>query len=343
MTHTSRLVVALLGLATACRGDGEVAAPQPVSALVASKLAVLAVGVATAPQGRSFFDNFLPCARRGVIDYRNTPRGRQATFSGCDAGDGVVVDGTAEVRWTGPGGNRDRIESIELIGPLYVRPTDGRSVLDQVDRIEVRGITFADPQYPSVESLATDVVRVTVAGVTTPIDARARPDLIFHPSLAIDAIPNPGNSLAELTEADLKRIAYHGALAIARTLFNETLEIQRGAHTHTEPCGTMRVTPDAANLPRLDMTWTACDARHGLLVGGTFSTRWSEFAPQAGRMAMVVDGALTLGGGVPMVTLSRLEWAVSGLGSFPATIRIAGRLVSGAQQRTYAFDVLVDD
>src|SRR5215216_4060620 len=107
-----RLAVAT-GLLGACGRDtaGPVQAPGPT----ASKVAVLSIAVATGDEGRAFFDNFIPCPRRGVIDYTNTPAGRRATFSGCDAGDGVVVDGDAEVRWV-EAGNRERIARIEVSG-----------------------------------------------------------------------------------------------------------------------------------------------------------------------------------------------------------------------------------
>src|ERR671913_2519384 len=51
----------------------------PETALVASKLAVLSIATATAREGRSFFDNFLSCPRRGVVNYHNTTAGRRAT------------------------------------------------------------------------------------------------------------------------------------------------------------------------------------------------------------------------------------------------------------------------
>jgi len=350
MWPPSRLRSVVLALVAAgCGGEGAegVVGAGTESALVASKLAVLAVGVATAGEGHSFFDNFLPCPRRGVIDYRNTPRGREATFTGCDAGDGVVVDGTAEVRWTQPGADRGRITAVELApgGKLTVRVGDAAP--EVVGALTVTGITFALPtpgDSPTVETLVVAPVRVTAGGATTSLHERATPANVFHPALAIDAIPNPAGSLDALTEADLKRVAYHGAMALASVLLNETLEVQRGPHTHTEPCGTMRVTPDPATLlTRLDMAWNACEVGYGLFESGTFAVEWAEFDARGGRVSMVVQGALTLGGGVPRTTLSRLEWTVTGLGDFPTRIRIAGRLVGGGRERTYAFELVVDD
>lgn len=341
------ILIPLLLLAAACGGAPSLTGPQPgTPQLAASKLAILAVGAATAPQGRSFFDNFLPCPRRGVIDYRNTPLGRQVTFSGCDAGDGVVVDGSAELRWTQAGGDRERIERIEVVGPLTVRVGEAASTLQS---ITITGIAFRQPSSESnelvVERLITSDVRVVSAGTVAMLDERATPAAVFRPAITADAIPNPGGSLDALTDADLKRIAYHGAMALAGILFNETLEIQRGAHEHVEPCGTMQVTPIVAtNLPLLQMSWNACDMRLGIFESGNFSAQWLEMSQQSGRLSMRVQGALTLGGGVPTVTLDRLDWTVSNLAAgFPATIRIAGTLVRGAQQRSYVFDLVVDD
>ena len=60
-------------------------------------------------------------------------------------------------------------------------------------------------------------------------------------------------------------------------------------------------------------------------------------------MAMLVDGSLTMGGGIPRTSVERLEWTVSGTSSLPASVLIEGRLVAGGNQRGYAFSVVVDD
>jgi hypothetical protein len=311
--------------------------------LVGSKLAVLAVAVATGPQGRSFFDNFLPCPRRGVVDYRNTPAGRQATFSGCEMGDGVTVDGSAELRWTTPNADRRQVRRIELEGSLTVAVQGGEPV--RVERMTVEGISFADPARPTVDGVDLGALRVTLLGVTTGVDERGAPRRLFQPEgLTIDAIPNPSGSLSTLTEADLKRVAYHGAMVLAEILLNETLEIQRGPHSHQTACGTLGVVPDMATLrPRLTYAWTACPVGGGLFVEGAFTQDLTELDSRVGRMAMVIQGRTTLGGGVPRTTLDRLEWTISGLTSLPASARISGRLVAGGQERAFSFDLLLDD
>lgn len=311
--------------------------------LVGSKLAVLAVAVATGPQGRSFFDNFLPCPRRGVVDYSNTAAGRRATFSGCELGDGVTVDGSAELRWTGGSADRRQVRRIELEGSLTVAVQGGEPV--RVERMTVEGISFADPTRPAVDGVELAGLRVTLLGVTTGVDERGAPRRLFQPEgQTIDAIPNPSNSLAALTEADLKRIAYHGAMVLAEILLNETLEIQRGPHSHQTACGTLGVVPDMATLrPRLTYAWTACPVGGGLFVEGAFTQELTELDSRAGRVAMVLQGRTTLGGGVPRTTLDRLEWTLSGLTTLPASARISGRLVAGGQERAFSFDLLLDD
>jgi hypothetical protein len=345
LVRSTLAAVVLPALLLAGCSDGDPTGPvdRANAELVGSKLAVVAVAVATGPQGRSFFDNFLPCPRRGVVDYRNTPAGRRATFSGCDLGDGVTVDGDAELRWTSPSADRRQVRRIELEGSLTVA-VQGREPV-RVERLTVEGISFADPSRPSVDGVELAGLRVTLLGVTTGVDERGAPRRLFQPEgLTVDAIPNPSNSLAALTEADLKRIAFHGAMTLAEVLFGETLEIQRGPHSHQTACGTLGVVPDMATLrPHLEYAWTPCPVGGGLFVAGAFAQDWTELDQRTGRMAMVVQGRATLGGGVPRTTLDRLEWTVSGISTFPANARISGRLVAGGQERAFSFDLVLDD
>ena len=93
---------ALVALLSGCDGSGPVdPTAETEHTLVASKLATLAVAIAIGPQGRGFLDNFIPCPRRGVVDYRNTSSGRSATVTGCDLGDGVTVEDGYVVRREG--------------------------------------------------------------------------------------------------------------------------------------------------------------------------------------------------------------------------------------------------
>ena len=344
------LVVALL---TGCGDDNDSAAgpnggSPPETSLIASKLAVLAVAVATGPEGRSFFDNFLACPRRGVVNYHNTAAGRRATLSGCNVGDGMTVDGTVELRWVGPNLSLDRyrLTRLELSGPLTVSVEGGGTA--EVDAMRVEGIGFRAPaneDEPAVNRLVLESLRVTVLGTTVGVDARGNPERVFQPTLDLNTIANPTNSLAVLTQADLKRIAYDAAMTLAGILVDELLEVQRGPHTHTTPCGTVRVTPDAARMTtHLDFTWTACRLPGGLVLDGTFTQDVAPGTDLRDRLAMVVAGQFTIGGGVPRTALTRLEWAVSGLRSLPADAAIQGTLTAaGGQQRPFAFTVTVDD
>jgi len=344
---------AVVALLTAC-GDGnnDAAGPDngsaPEAVLVASKLAVLAVAVATGPEGRSFFDNFLTCPRRGVVNYHNTAAGRRATFSGCNVGDGVTVDGTAELRWVGPNLSPDRAQltRLELTGTVTVTAEGGGA---EVDAMRVEGIAFRAPtptdDEPAVNRLLVESLRVTVLGTTVGVDARGNPARLFQPTLDLNTLPNPTNALAALTEADMKRIAYDAAMTLASILFNELLEIQRGEHTHTTSCGTLRVTPNAARTTtHLDYAWTACPLPGGLVLDGTFSQDPGPGTDLRDGLAMVVAGQLTIGGGVPRTTLTRLEWVITGVRSLPANAEIRGTLTAAVgQQRPIAFTVMVDD
>ena len=355
MSFRSRNVIAAVTMAllAGCGDDDDPSGPDggaPETALVASKLAVLSVAVATGDEGRSFFDNFLPCARRGVVNYHNTSQGRRATFSGCDVGDGVTVDGTAELRWVGAGLSPDRqqLTRLELAGPLTVRAEGAGEV--EIGTMRVEGIEFRaqapGTDEPALDRLMLESLRVTVLGTTVGVDTRGSPERLFRPTgLDLNTIPNSTNSLTALTEADLKRIAFDAAMTLAGTLFNELLEVQRGAHTHTLPCGTIAVTPNAARTStRLDYAWTACRLPSGLVLDGTFRVEPDPSTVFPDGFAMIVEGELTIGGGVPRTTLSRLEWAVTGVRSLPANAQIRGRVTAaGGQQRAFAFTLTVDD
>jgi hypothetical protein len=338
-TRHLRRAAGLIAFVAGCGGGGT--SPDGAPSLLPSKVAILAIAVATGDEGHAFFDNFITCPRRGVIDYINTPLGRRATFSGCDTGDGVVVDGTAELQWV-TGGDRSRMSQVEVVGTLRVRGPDGVEVM--MDRLSVSGIVFSAPAEPSVMNLVVARVRVTSATSTAPLDDRASPANVFAPTgRGIDAIPNPSGGLDVLTEADLKSIAYGTGMRLARLLFDETLESQRGEHEHVIACGSTRVIPESTTqLVRLENTWNACDLSGGIVVSGSFVQRWTAFDGASGRLAMTVDGQPILGGNVPRVALTRLEWSITALSS-PGAVRISGRLVTASAERMFSFEVITDD
>ena len=327
-----------------CSGGNPVAPPPAEADLVASKLSVLAITVATAPEGRGFFDNFLPCPRRGVVNYYNTPAGRHATFSGCELGDGVTVDGSAEIRWTGSGlsAARNEITTLELNGDMAVQ-VENMGMLD-VKRMRVEGIRLSDPLEPAPEPLDLSALRVTLFGESYRVDERGNHERLFEPELNIRSIPNPSNSLDALSEADMKRIAYHLGMDLAELLFLESLEAQRGEHTHETECGTVRVLPDPANQAvRLQNTFNTCALEGGLFVDGSFTQEWTQIDLQDGELGMVVQGPFTVGGGVPTLTLTRMEWTISGVADLPANARISGMIATEAGERPFSFQLTLDD
>lgn len=58
---------------------------------------------------------------------------------------------------------------------------------------------------------------------------------------------------------------------------------------------------------------------------------------------MAVSGSFTVDGGLPRVTLPRLEWTVSGVSSLPANARISGIITTATEQRTFSFNLVLDD
>ena len=58
---------------------------------------------------------------------------------------------------------------------------------------------------------------------------------------------------------------------------------------------------------------------------------------------MTIEGTLTIGGGIPKVTIRRLEWSLEGANSLPAQVRISGKIYGETDERTFSFDLIVDD
>ena len=77
-------------------------------------------------------------------------------------------------------------------------------------------------------------------------------------------------------------------------------------------------------------------------MSGTFTQRWTAFDGAGGRVAMVIDGQTVLGGNVPRIALTRLQWSITALAA-PGTVRIAGTLTSQAGTRSFSFDLPIDD
>lgn len=94
---------------------------------------------------------------------------------------------------------------------------------------------------------------------------------------------------------------------------------------------------------RLENDWNTGPIGAGLFVSGTFTLKWREIDPTAGRRAMVVGEPFTVGGGLPRTTRTRLEWTVSGVASLPAAVRIAGVVAAGGSERLFTFGLVLDD
>jgi hypothetical protein len=336
----ARWTTAVLMLTASAPAAASAVGPDQ-SALIASKLSVLSIAVATDPEGLNFLNNFIPCARRGVVDYRKTLAGRRATFSGCDLGDGVTVEGSAHLRWRGPGlsRRRSRIRKLKLVGAVAVTVVDSGTA--PVQHMTVEGIAFRKSGKPSLGSLVRKSLRVTLFGKRFKVDERGSPRRLFEPKgLDINTIPNPSNTLAALTEADVKRIAYHPAL-ILYALLDEASDAGGVERTNRNPYGSVHIVPNRNGTAHLDYMLRALPIGRGMFIEGSFSQDWTELATP-GRLAMAVQGQITLGGGIPRTTLDRVEWGLGGAPK-PSQIRISGRLLAGNQERSFAFDLVVND
>jgi hypothetical protein len=131
---------------------------------------------------------------------------------------------------------------------------------------------------------------------------------------------------------------------LASFLLDETLEAGRGDHVHEGPCGTSAVTIDADQLPHVLNTWTDCPDR-GLLVDGQFTMEWGrwEIDAQPAILRMDLAGDITVGGGVPTVSLSALRWTATVAGSPPGQLSVTLELEGPGGPRTWTATIPVDD
>ena len=173
-------------------------------------------------------------------------------------------------------------------------------------------------------------------------DATLISQLFDTSAMDIDSIPNTSNTLAALTESDMKRLAYGQGPFLFGFLLNEVMESQRGNHTHEYPCGASAITHNLEDqTTRIDNTWNNCDLNSsGMFIDGTFSLE-GYFDEEL--FSIIIEGTLTIGGGIPKVTIRRMEWALEGAKPFPAQVRIFGKIYGEADERTFSFDLIVDD
>jgi hypothetical protein len=59
--------------------------------------------------------------------------------------------------------------------------------------------------------------------------------------------------------------------------------------------------------------------------------------------AITIEGALTIGGGIPKITIRRLEWSLEGAKPFPAQVSISGKIYGEVDERSFIFNLIVDD
>ena len=320
---------------------------------VAPRLAVMTFVIATGPEGRSFFDNFLPCLNRGAVSYVNTHAGRRAWFRACDLGTGVMIDGTGEIEWaaSAPGparadfctfGPPERCEtSFRWNGTLAITLDDTLTVALDTYRVNDVVVTFVGgPQLQSLNvMIGADTILMN--------DPELATELFDDSGRTLDAIPNPTESVAALTDGDLHRLAYQGIAELASFLLNETLESGRGDHEHTLSCGTSSVSYDAQQLPTVTSSWNAC-LFSGLVYDGSFTMTWGRFDVSGNTFDAIrldLSGTLTLGGAVPRVRISSLQILMSNAdgGSIEGALNVTLTLTGTGGSRSLAFTLLVDD
>lgn len=338
------LVLGALLLAACGDEDGDPLGPivsTTANQAAGSKLAALAIAIATGSEGAGPLDNFIGCSRRGIINYSNTPTGRQATVVGCNLGDSVVVDGSIEVRWTSTGGARTPISRIELVGPITVRVADTTRI---VPSAIIENISFEGGNQPSLINARLHEVRVTLLGETIEPDRRARFEDVFGPfPLTFNSIPNAADSPAGLTEADARRLALQLGTTFLTILVNES-GTEKPPHQYTIPCGVISVThnPDG-ETSLVTFNLSGCDFGNGMLVGGSFAMNEAEADVSDTGGSLVVRGSLTVGGGVPRTTFSAFEWSTSFPDGLPSDAAVTMTLVTGQDRWEYTYTVPVDD
>ena len=234
--------------------------------------------VAFAEDGHGPWDNFLPCVRRGVINYYNTDGGRHATFSGCDLGGGIIVNGSGELKPVLLERSRETGKDTITISKI-IWEGDLTAVIDGETEIQINEFALASVLMQinhgkgrEFGRMHLDSMTVMFLGETMTVDDATLISQLFDTSaMDIDSIPNPSKSLSALTESDMKRLVYDQSSFLVSFLINEAVERQRGNHTHEYPCGASAITHNLEDqTTRIDSTWNNCDLNSsGLFMDGT--------------------------------------------------------------------------
>lgn len=330
---------ACLALTLAACGEDDITTVESNEDLtrVGPRVAIALIAVATGSKGHGPLDNYVLCARRGVINYYNTADNiRVAEATGCDLGDGVILDGKATVELTG--------------GPLYpppLRPLGVRVTSSSLTAgtTSIKAFEISDVRYTSesadIRTLKADSLRITMNGKTVQ-PSGATYAAVLGPPTTIDAIPNPSNSLQVLIEADLKRLAFDAGLAMAWYAVNKVRLADPGpGQTMQSSCGTSQIKWDA-QLGRtyFDHNWPGCPFGGGMHIGGVFEHKLSEFSNSV--LGTSMRGQIKLGGSVPTITLTQFDWSLT-YGQGGQLSRFTGRIATATAERSFSFDIMLDD
>lgn len=172
--------------------------------------------------------------------------------------------------------------------------------------------------------------------------------VFFPPDLSLASIPNPSGSLESLAGVDVRRLAIDGLVSVAATLFNETLEAGRGAHTHELECGTIEVEIGEIS-PILTADLRECAfSRIGLVWDGRLTIQWTgggQPSPDRLVLPMALEGDFEVGGGVPRTRFERIVWTadLTRLEEGSGIMHLTGELVGDGSSRPFDFEVEFDD
>lgn len=319
---------------------------QEVADRLGGPLAYLGAAVASSGEGHGFLDNYLPMPRRGGAFYHNTETGRAVVLSGCDLGNGVLVEGEGELIWVGPGLAPERnrfcqsngvacLDAFRWKGSLLVT-LEGSGAF-QVRTFEVSDLVTDVAGNPVAASVRFDEFEVSVA------DEELYATMFRPADLSRESLPNPTHSLRALTGADLDRLAFHAGMDLLGFMINE-LDFSDN-HTHQVECGTIDVVYDEDRIPTAIASWNDCSG-DGLFQAGNFTLEFTTFQLTESNpvLELLVSGDLSLGGGVPTVDLTRWVWRLDSPGGDPGErIRVSMTLADADEERTYSRTVLVDD
>ena len=332
----------LLAASVGCNDSTNPVEVAPVQSLAYSHAAVMAVAVALAGNGVGPFDNSVGCARRGLVEYIEVAAGRQATFTGCDTGNDIVLDGTVVIAGRALDSDPVLLKTLSITTGLRQSNAAGSS--STLAAFSVTGISFDAGTTELALRLRESTVRIKEGTNDFPLDSRASAEGILSPAtVGINTISNPANNADGLSTVDVRRLAVYDLLQLSYLLFGETLESARGAHTHTLSCGSITVTPEGQQptLVRLTNAWNSCDLGAGLFVSGNFQQSWDTFSNS--RLSMRITGPITIGGATPNTVYSLIEWTLDLPASLPGNGEFSGRLVSNGVARTFRFNVPLDD